>query len=129
MTRRQVRWLTAHATVVGIAWFAVGLPVAVYLSGRSGPAMSIWRTVPPVLQGGIAVSVAVVALPLLWPVWLAIGWAEGSWAEQAAAGDTRAPGRAVRIVSAQAVGWFLVAAALGLFALRENHNLVSAGRP
>jgi hypothetical protein len=33
VTRRQVRWLTVHAAVVGIAWFAVGLPVAAQALG------------------------------------------------------------------------------------------------
>lgn len=85
------------------------MPLAVYVSAQERSGSSLWASMPPQLQGGFAVTAVVVAFPLLWPAWLAIGWFEGSLAEQVGAGNERAATTAVRLLTVQGLAWATIA--------------------
>jgi hypothetical protein len=113
---RRAAWLLGgHAFLVGVSWFAVGLPLVLILGEhpaveaalRSGAA-----TTPLWILTGILAVAAVYAVPLLWPVHLAVGRYELGLVGRVARGDGHARRAAARVLNAQAVGYALIAVSL-----------------
>ena len=110
---RGRKLLSIHAALVGIGWFVVALPSL--LAVQASEAVQDWfGDLAPATQGFFGVIVILSAIPLLWPIYLAIGWYE----IQVATGSSSktavgAAGR--RLLAVQAA--MALAASTGLMAL------------
>lgn len=116
--RRCARILGVHAFVVGIGWFAIGLPAFLLLAshpplqaalGSGASAAPFW------LLLGLLVVAAIFALPLLWPLHLAVGWYELGLVGRIRRGDHRAHRLARRMLLGHAVGYAVIAAGLAVW--------------
>lgn len=94
------RPLAIHAALVGGGWFVIAFVALVGLLPASW-----WDGLPPAVQGAGLTVVAVAALPVLWPVYLAIGWYEAGLAERLARHDVGALRRARRALHVQAAAF------------------------
>ncbi len=119
---RGARLLGAHALLVGIGWFVPAF--VALLSLAEGGAVQEWvREWPAPLQGIGAAVLLAVALPFLWPAYLAIGWYESGLASRLAEGDLAAVMTARRVLRVQALVWLVVgmaAAAAAMFLYRVD---------
>jgi hypothetical protein len=108
------RALAIHAWTVGAGWFVLAfLTLVVVLPSRPG-----WvADLPHPIQGAGVVLIAVIALPLAWPVYIALGWYEAGLVERLAHGDLRAATRARRLLLSQAAVFAGGAAAAGALAV------------
>jgi hypothetical protein len=102
-----------HAFVVGIGWFVVGLPLAIWFSTHEHGGDAIIHAVPDVMLGGTVVVVAVVAFPFLWPLWLALGMAEVSALGRSRNGEPGPARSLARLIGMQAAGWMLLSLVVG----------------
>ncbi len=95
---RLTAWL--HAGGVGMAW----MPMAfVGMAGWGGTGLGeAVRSLPDPVQGALVAAVLLAALPLLWPVYLALGWYESGLAIALGRGDPDAAARLRRLVQVQA---------------------------
>lgn len=102
---RRALALGLHAAAVGIGWMPVLLAFLAIPALRNAGG-----SLPPWLVGGsVAVGLAF-AVPLLWPVFVAIGWFEANLVEQIGRND-RAAGRAAQILIFQAAAYLILALA------------------
>ena len=114
--------LTIHGSVVGIGWFVVALPSLLAIQGSSS-VQDWFGDLAPAVQGMLGVVVVVSAFPLLWPVYLAIGWYE---TQAATRGESTAVLRGVqRVLNVQAV--VTLAAAVGVAILAVTYRSVNGG--
>ncbi len=119
--RRPSRTMGWHAVVVGVGWFVLALPVTVAYGSSAG--FREWVSgLPSAVQGMATVLVALAVVPLVWPVYLAIGWSEGRLAERLAAGQTAALRPAARLLQAQGVVFAAVAIAIAAYALSADRG-------
>lgn len=72
-TTRRV--LAIHGSVVGTGWFVVALPSLLLIQGGGG-AQDWFGDLAPAVQGMLGAVIVVCAVPILWPIYLAIGWYE-----------------------------------------------------
>lgn len=116
--RRCARILGVHAFVVGIGWFAVGLPAFLLISAHP-PLEAALRTgalaAPFWVLLGLLVVAAIFALPLLWPLHIAVGWYELGLLARVRRGDQRAHRLARRMLLGQAVGYAVIGAGLAVW--------------
>lgn len=119
--RRRSRALGWHAGVVGIGWFVLSLPVTVAYGSSTG--LRNWVSqLPSTVQGMAALLVVLAVVPVVWPVYLAIGWHEGRLAERLAAGDTAAIGPAERLLMAQGIVFAAIAVAVAAYAMSADRG-------
>lgn len=114
-SRRSV--LTVHGAIVGIGWFVVALPSLLLIEANA--AVRDWfGELAPSLQGMIGSVVVLCAIPLLWPVYLAIGWYETQAAQHTDAADRRSGPRRLLLIQAGLMASVSVGAALLAVAYR-----------
>jgi hypothetical protein len=112
-----MRAFRVHAVLVGFGWVPLAAVAAVGLSGE-GAFSLLLLPLGPALQG-LVLTVAVLALlPMLWPVYLAIGWYEAALADRIGRGDRIAAGYAGRALRVQAIAATL--GALGAIAAASS---------
>ena len=100
----DARWLGIHSVVVGIGWFVVAFVGLVGL--QASDALREWAGSWPVVAQGIGATILLAAaIPVAWPVYIAIGWYESGLATRIARGDDSARRPAVRLLRAQAVAF------------------------
>ena len=119
--RVRSRALAVHAAVVGGGWFVIAfLSLVIVLPARPG-----WIENLPISVQGVGLTVtAVAAVPLAWPIYIAVGLCEGRLAERVRVGDAVAVGAARRLLHVQAGAFGLAGiavAALGLW-VRALHG-------
>lgn len=114
MTFVRSRALAIHAWTVGAGWFVLAfLTLVVVLPARPG-----WiADLPHPIQGAGVVLIAVVALPLAWPLYIAVGWYEAGLVDRLAHGDMRAAARARQLVLSQAAVFAVAGVAAGALAV------------
>ncbi|MGI8808715.1 MAG: hypothetical protein ACR2KK_12880 [Acidimicrobiales bacterium] len=101
---RRALLLGFHAAAVGIGW------VPVLLAFMLSPALrDAGRSLPEWFVGGSLLVGVGFAVPLLWPLFLAIGWFEANLAERIGHGEHRAAVLATRVLMLQGVGYLAVA--------------------
>lgn len=106
------RWsLAVHAGMVGIGWFVAGMALAITASVDQELVEDLLDVLPPALTGGAIVVAAAVSVPLLWPVWLAIGWFEAGLVSRLARGEDDAVRLARRALHLQAAAWLALGVA------------------
>jgi xanthosine utilization system XapX-like protein len=121
---RSARTLTVHAVLVGCGWFVLAFTTLVGL--QFSPDARAWAGgIAPALLGVVGMLVAVAAVPLAWPVYIAIGWYEAGLADRLRAGDESARVAAGRVLRVQATVFAATAATVGMFALA--YRAVSGG--
>ena len=125
------RALALHAAAVGGGWFLLAFVALVVVL----PARPEWiASLPVPIQGAGFTLVAVLALPLVWPVYVGLGMHEARLAERVRLGDVVARRSAQRLLQVQA-GVFALAsvvagvAALSLRAMNGAGYLVLAWLP
>lgn len=104
--RRLARYVALHAVVVGIAWFPVVLGLGIVAGTNPGFGdllRDTARNVPDWLLHGLVLLGAGFALPLSWPILLALGWIEGGLAQRIAGGDQQAVHRAGRLFQLEGI--------------------------
>jgi hypothetical protein len=102
------RSLALHAAAVGGGWFVLAFVALVVVL----PARSEWIAgLPKPIQGAGLTLIAVLALPLAWPIYVGLGMYEGKLAERVRLGDVAASRAARRVINVQA--WVFAAASLG----------------
>ncbi|HET6951326.1 MAG TPA: hypothetical protein VFI47_13170 [Acidimicrobiales bacterium] len=114
--RGPARWLAVHACVVGVGWAPVLMAFALnpWLRRAAG-------ALPDALLGPLLLVAALFAVPLVWPLLVAVGWYESGLAAGVAAGERRAVERAVHLSR-------LIAAALATVAVvAGTASLVTRG--
>ena len=100
----DARRLTVHSAVVGAGWFVVAF--AALVGSQLSAELRDWiGGLPSVLQGVGATIVLAAAIPLAWPVYIAIGWYEAGLASRLRSGDDSARGPAVRVLKGQAMAF------------------------
>ena len=112
------RTLRVHAAVVGGGWIVVALAAL----ALSHTALSDWLgELPRPLRGAGLTVVAVSAMPLAWPIYIAIGWYEANLADEVQLGDRSASARARHLLLVQAACFALagVAAAVAAITFRR----------
>lgn len=118
----QRRALTVHGAIVGIGWFVVALPSLILIEGNT--AVRDWfGELAPSLQGMIGSVVVLCAIPLLWPVYLAIGWYETQAAQHADAAHGRSGPRRLLLIQAG----LMAAATIGVAVLAVVYRGVDTG--
>jgi hypothetical protein len=118
VTDRRVaaRHLRLHALVFGVGWFVVAFGALVGL-GSFDRAQNVVADLPHALQGAGLIVVAVVALPLAWPVYLAVGLLEAGLADRIRHGDAGARSTARVLLHGEAIVSMLVALGLVAFTI------------
>ena len=117
-TRVRAGVLTAHAFLLGISWFAIGLPVVLLINATPAlgeSLLAIGADVPRWLSSGIVATAAVFAFPYFWPAYMVVGGLEFRCATRMRHGDARGSSGAARLLLAQAIGFTLLGVALGLW--------------
>jgi hypothetical protein len=104
------RTLGVHAFVVGAGWFVIAFSGLVGLQVSAG-AQGWVASWPAALQGMGGAVVLAAAVPLAWPLYIAVGWCESGLASRLGAGDHSARRPAIRLLRVQAAA-FLVASAV-----------------
>lgn len=100
----DARRLAIHSAVVGAGWFLVAFVALVGTQLNDG--LRDWiGGLPPVVQGLGATVVLAAAVPLAWPVYIAIGWYEAGLASRIGCGDDSARRPAVRLLNGQALAF------------------------
>jgi hypothetical protein len=125
------RTLALHAAAVGGGWFVLAFVSLVVVL----PARPEWiGSLPKPIQGAGLTLIAVVAVPLAWPIYLALGMSEARLAERIRLGDVVASRVAGRLLRVQA-GVFAIAslgagvAAISLRAMNGAGYLALAWLP
>jgi hypothetical protein len=119
------RWLAVHAAVVGVGWLPVLLAFAL------NPALQrAAGALPDAVLGPLLLVAALFAVPLVWPLLVAVGWYEAGLAAGVAAGERRALVRAVqvsRLTAGALASVAAVAAAVALVTLGRGsgHGLLA----
>lgn len=108
----DARRLHVHSAAVGAGWFVVAF-TALVGSQLSGGLRDWIGELPSVVQGVGATVVLAAAIPLVWPVYIAIGWYEAGLASRIRSGDDSARRPATRLLHGQA----LVFAAVSVLAV------------
>lgn len=106
------RQLAVHSAVVGASWFVVAFAALVGTQLNDGLRDRI-GDLPTVVQGIGATVVLVAAVPLAWPIYIAVGWYEAGLASRIRSGDDSARRPAARVLNGQALV-FAVASVVGL---------------
>lgn len=110
----RYRALVVHAWVVGAGWFFLAfVSLVIVLPARHG-----WiENLPTAVQGVGLTLMAVVSVPLAWPVYIGLGLYEGRLAERVRVGDVNAARTARRLLYIQAGAFWLASLAAAAFAL------------
>lgn len=69
-----------------------------------------------------AILVALTVLPVLWPIYVAIGWRESRLAESLAAGDTTGIRPAERLLVAQGIAFAAIAVAVAAYGMSADRR-------
>lgn len=98
----DARRLAVHSAVVGAGWFVVAF--AALVGSQLSDGLRDWMgDLPSVVQGVGATVVLAAAIPLAWPVYIAIGCYEAGLAARIRSGDDSARPPAVRLLNGQAL--------------------------
>lgn len=98
----DARRLAVHSAAVGAGWFVVAF--AALVGSQLSDQFRDWiGGLPTVAQGVGATVVLAAAIPLAWPVYIAIGWYEADLASRIRSGDDSARRPAVRLLNGQAL--------------------------
>lgn len=116
------RALTVHGAIVGVGWFVVALPALLLIEGNTG-VRDWFGELAPSVQGMIGSVVVLCAIPLLWPVYLAIGWYETQAAQHV--DETRGSLGPHRLLLIQA--GLMAAATIGVVMLAVVYRGVEGG--
>lgn len=121
----DARRLAVHAAVVGAGWFVVAF--AALVGSQLSDELRDWiGGLPSVVQGVGATVVLAAAIPLAWPVYIAIGWYESGLASRIRSGDDSARRPAVRLLHGQALA-FASASVLAAGVAWLHRDAVGAG--
>jgi hypothetical protein len=108
----DARRLQVHSAAVGAGWFVVAFTALV--GSQLSDGLRDWiGELPSVVQGVGATVVLAAAIPLAWPVYIAIGWYEAGLASRIGSGDDSARRPAIRLLHGQALA-FATASALAV---------------
>jgi hypothetical protein len=114
--RIAARQLRLHALVFGVGWLVVAFGALIGLGSQPSVKSAI-SDLWPALQGMGFIVIAVTALPLAWPVYIALGIFEANLADRISLGDLGAVTTARRVLRVQAVAWTLAAVSLVMLAV------------
>lgn len=107
---------------MGIGWFVVALPSLVLI--EANPDVRDWfGDLAPSVQGVLGSVVVLCAIPLLWPVYLAVGWYETQAAQHVDAAHGRSGPRRLLLIQA----WLMAAATIGVAMLAVLYRGVEGG--
>lgn len=121
----EARRLNVHSAAVGAGWFVVAFTALV--GSQLSDGLRDWiGELPSVVQGMGATVVLAAAIPLAWPVYIAIGWYEAGLASRIGSGDDSARRPAARLLYGQAFV-FASASVLAVGVAWLYRNAVGAG--
>ena len=117
---RTYKALVTHALLLGIAWFPITCAGFASLGTRQYDDWLTW--LPNELRGIIIVLVVLSALPLLWPLYMALAFVELRLAGRLRGAVPHAARQASYLLLLQAVAWAIPAIWLVLLAIQRSRH-------